>query len=265
MSDMLQTILARKADEVRAGKRVHSLRDLEELTGIADSPRGFAHALRARVERGQIAVIAELKKASPSKGLIRDDFDPVVLAQSYEKGGASCLSVLTDEDFFQGSAENLILAHRNTQLPILRKDFMIDPWQVAQARSWGADAILLIVAALSDAQLEELYSAARHFHLDVLIEVHDLPELGRALELPGGIIGVNNRNLRTFETRLETTLELLPEVPEERLLVTESGIRHGSDLADMHARGVHAFLIGEHLMRAVDPGAELKRWVAAAT
>lgn len=263
MSDILHKILARKADEIRAGKKAHSLRDLEELSSVADAPRGFSHALRARVDRGQVAVIAELKKASPSKGLIRDDFDPVTLAQSYEKGGASCLSILTDEDFFQGSAEYLIHARRSSTLPVLRKDFMIDPWQVAQARSWGADAILLIVAALSDAQLEELYSAARHFHMDVLIEVHDMAELDRALELPGGILGVNNRNLRTFETRLETTLELLPEVPEERLLVTESGIRHASDLADMHARGVHAFLIGEHLMRAVDPGAELKRWIKA--
>ncbi len=265
MSDILRKILARKVDEIRAGKKVHSMHDLEELSRVAESPRGFDHALRDRVNSGRVAVIAELKKASPSKGLIRADFDPEVLAPAYARGGAACLSVLTDEDFFQGSPEYLIHAHRATKLPILRKDFMIDPWQVAQARSWGADAILLIVAALSDAQMEELYSAARHFHMDVLIEVHDLAELGRALELPGGILGVNNRNLRTFETRLETTLELQPEVPAERLLVTESGIRNAADLADMHARGVHAFLIGEHLMRAVDPGAELKRWIDAAS
>lgn len=263
MSDILTRILERKAEEVRAGKRVHNQHDLEELCGVAESPRGFAHALRARVDRGEAAVIAELKKASPSKGLIREDFNPQFLATSYESGGAACLSVLTDEDFFQGSAEYLVTAHRNTHLPVLRKDFMIDPWQIAQARSWSADAILLIVSALSDAQMEELYAAARQLHLDVLIEVHDMAELDRALELPGGIIGINNRNLRTFETRLETTLELLDDVPDERVLVTESGIRTAADVRFMRDRGVHAFLIGEHLMRAVDPGAELKRWLQA--
>lgn len=263
MSDILGRILERKAEEVRAGKRVHSQSDLEELCSVAEAPRQFAHALRARVERGEAAVIAELKKASPSKGLIREDFDPQFLAKSYEEGGATCLSVLTDEDFFQGAPEYLVTAHRNSHLPVLRKDFMIDPWQMAQARSWGADAILLIVSALSDAQMEELYAAARQLHLDVLIEVHDMAELDRALELPGGIIGVNNRNLRTFETRLETTLELLDDVPDERVLVTESGIRTGADVRFMRERGVHAFLVGEHLMRAVDPGAELRRWLQA--
>lgn len=264
MSDILQKILTRKAEEVQAGKKVHSFRDLEELARVAENPRHFADALRRRISNGKPAVIAEIKKASPSKGLIREDFDAVAFAQSYEKGGAACLSVLTDEDFFQGSSEYLTQAHRNTKIPVLRKDFMIDVWQIAQARSWGADAILLIVAALSDAQMEELYSAARHFHLDVLVEVHNMAELERALELPGGIVGINNRNLRTFETRLETTLDLMDEVPDERVLVTESGIRTVEDMRNMRARGVHAFLVGEHLMRAVDPGAELARWLAEA-
>nr|MBV6628898.1 indole-3-glycerol phosphate synthase TrpC [Oceanococcus sp. HetDA_MAG_MS8] len=262
MSDILSQILQRKAEEVRAGRSVHSFRDLEELATVAEAPRGFAHAMRAKVAAGDAAVIAEIKKASPSKGLIRADFDAAHIAQSYAEGGASCLSVLTDEDFFQGHADYLMQAHKAVTLPILRKDFMIDTWQVAQARTWGADAILLIVAALSDAQMEELYACARHFQLDVLVEVHDGEELGRALELPGGILGVNNRNLRTFETRLETTLELLGEVPEERVLVTESGIRNGADMQRMMQAGVFGFLIGEHLMRAVEPGAELGRWLA---
>lgn len=263
MSDILERILERKRDEVRAGKRAHSHKDLEELCGLAAPLRGFAKALRARIDNGAAAVIAELKKASPSKGLIREDFDATRLAESYAAGGASCLSVLTDEQFFQGSADYLLAAHRAVSLPILRKDFMIDPWQMVQARSWSADAVLLIVAALSDAQMQELYAAARESHLDVLIEVHDAHELERALDLPGGVLGINNRNLRTFETRLETTLELRDAVPAERVLVTESGITSGADVRRMRAAGVHAFLIGEHLMRAADPGAELARWLAA--
>ncbi len=262
MSDILQTILARKADEVRAGMSVHSLRDLEEQASVVEPPRAFCHALRARIAARKPAVIAELKKASPSRGLIREDFAPIELAQAYQRGGATCLSVLTDEDFFQGHPQYLVDAHRNTHLPVLRKDFLIDPWQVVQSRAWGADAVLLIVAALSDAQLEELYAAAHAQHLDVLIEVHDFDELDRALELPGGIIGINNRNLRTFETKLETTLDLLNEVPPERVLVTESGLRGPEDLARMMQSDVYAFLIGEHLMRADDPGAELARWLA---
>lgn len=262
MSDILDTILRRKQEEVRAGKSIHSFHDLEGVASVAEPPREFAHAMRARIANGGAAVIAELKKASPSKGLIRPDFDAAQLASSYQDGGATCLSVLTDEDFFQGSFEYLIAAHRATQLPVLRKDFMIDPWQVVQARSWGADAILLIVSALGKDQMAELYAAARHFHMDVLVEVHDYDELEKALDLPGGIIGVNNRNLRTFETCLETTLELLPEVPAERVLVTESGISGREDVQRMRAAGVHAFLIGEHLMRAADPGAELRRWLA---
>lgn len=264
MSDILSQILETKAAEIRAGRSVHSMHDLEELASVAEPPRGFAHAMRAKISAGQAAVIAEIKKASPSKGLIRADFDAPQIAKSYADGGATCLSVLTDEAYFQGHADYLMEAHKAVALPILRKDFMIDPWQVVQARTWGADAILLIVAALSDAQMEELYACARHFHLDVLIEVHDGKELDRALELPGGILGVNNRNLRTFDTRLETTLDLLDEVPQERVLVTESGIRSGADMQRMMQAGVQGFLIGEHLMRAVDPGAELARWLEQA-
>ena len=211
-----------------------------------------------RVAAGGAAVIAEVKKASPSKGLLRDPFDPAAIARSYAAGGATCLSVLTDEHFFQGSDDALREARAACALPVLRKDFTIDPYQVYEARVLGADCILLIVAALGDAQLNELAGLARHLDLDVLVEVHDAGELDRVRHMEGTLLGINNRNLRTFETRLETTLSLLAAVPEGRLVVTESGIHTREDVARMRAGGVHAFLVGEAFMRAPEPGERLR-------
>ncbi len=261
MSTILDTILARKAQEVAAAKMARPAAAMAAAAAAQPPVRGFIDAIARRLHSRQPAVIAELKKASPSKGLIREDFDPEWLARSYAAGGASCLSVLTDRDFFQGQAAYLEQARSACSLPLLRKDFMIDPYQMLEARAWGADGVLLIVAALSDDQMGELYAAARELDLDVLVEVHDASELERALELPGGLLGVNNRNLKTFETRLETTLELLPLVPAERLLVTESGIHGPEDMRRMQAAGVHGFLIGEHLMRTSNPGETLGRWL----
>ena len=207
---------------------------------------------------GEAAVIAEIKKASPSKGVIREDFDPVAIAEAYQRGGAACLSVLTDRDFFQGHEDYLSAAREACDLPVIRKDFIVDPYQVVEARAIGADCILLIVAALDDATLAELDAAARELGMDVLVEVHDRTELERALRLELDLVGINNRNLRTFETRLETTLDLLDAVPPGCLVVTESGIHGRADVARMRASGVHAFLVGEAFMRAEDPGAELQ-------
>ena len=256
--DVLQRILARKAEEIAGRRRRHSSEDLRRRAADCADTRGFAAALHKRVGAGGPAVIAEVKKASPSKGVIREDFVPATIAGQYQRGGATCLSVLTDRDFFQGSEEYLAQARTACELPLLRKDFTIDPYQVVEARAIGADAILLIVAALEDAQLEELSSAAQEYALDVLVEVHDAWELERALRLPTPLIGINNRNLRDFSTRLETTLELLTEIPEGRLVITESAIHTQDDVALMRNAGVQAFLVGEAFMRAPDPGVALR-------
>ena len=221
--------------------------------------RGFARALRATVARGEPAVIAEVKKASPSKGVIRPDFRPADIAVSYEFGGASCLSVLTDADFFQGADEYLRQAREACTLPVLRKDFTIDPYQVVEARALGADCILLIVAALDDVQLADLAGLAMELDMDVLVEVHDIDELERALQVPAPLLGINNRNLRTFDVTLDTTLSMKDAVPRDRLLVTESGILAPADVATMRNAGVHAFLVGETFMRADEPGEALRR------
>jgi indole-3-glycerol phosphate synthase len=221
--------------------------------------RGFARALRKTIADGRAAVIAEVKKASPSKGVLREQFDPAAIARSYATHGAACLSVLTDRQYFQGSSDALRAARSACSLPILRKDFMIDPYQVVEARHMGADCILLIVAALEMTQMQELEAAAIDLGLDVLVEVHDAVELDRALQLKTLLLGINNRNLKTFETRLETTLDLLNRIPSDRLVITESGIHQTADVERMRAAGVNAFLVGEAFMRAVDPGAELAR------
>lgn len=262
MGDILQTILKRKAEEVRERAARVPLHELSARAAGAPPPRGFAAALHAKIAAGQAAVIAEIKKASPSKGLIRPDFDPPQIAASYQRGGAACLSVLTDADFFQGSDEYLRQARAACALPVLRKDFTIDPYQVLEARALGADCILLIVAALEDAALAALSHRAMELGLDVLVEVHDMDELERALQVPVPLIGVNNRNLRSFEVSLDTTLALKDAVPPDRLLVTESGIHTPEDVARLRAAGVHAFLVGEALMRAPDPGVELARLFA---
>lgn len=256
---VLTKIIARKYEEVAERRQLRSLAAVEQAAQQASPPRGFVAAIEARLQRGAPAVIAEVKKASPSKGLIRADFRPAEIATSYERGGAACLSVLTDINFFQGADAYLQQARAACSLPVLRKDFIVDPYQVAEARALGADCLLLIVAALSDSQLQELDAAARQYGLDVLIEVHDRDELERALPLGQRLLGINNRNLHTFETRLETTYELLDDVPESVIVVTESGIYTPEDVAGMREHGVGAFLVGESFMRAADPGAELRR------
>ena len=259
MSDILQRILARKREEIDDRRARVSERDLQRRLADAPPVRGFGAALRAKVAAGSAAVIAEIKKASPSKGVMRADFRPAEIAASYAAGGAACLSVLTDVDFFQGADAYLQQARASCALPVLRKDFTVDAYQVYEARALGADCILLIVAALEDRDLRELATLAQSLGLDVLVEVHDGAELDRALATGTTLIGINNRNLRTFDTRLETTLELRDRVPADRLLVTESGIHTRADVAQMRAAGVHAFLVGEAFMRADDPGAELRR------
>lgn len=256
---VLDRILARKQEEVAERRAERSLEALRRIAEGMARPRGFVDTLRRRVEAGEPAVIAEVKKASPSKGVIRPLFDPAAIAASYARGGATCLSVLTDRDFFQGHEAHLQQARDACRLPVLRKDFTIDPWQVQEARAIGADAVLLIVAALEDALLAELHAAAREAGLDVLVEVHTREELERALKLDAELIGINNRDLHTFETRLDTTLELLAELPDGRLVVTESGIHSPQDVRLMRDHGVHAFLVGEAFMRADEPGEELRR------
>jgi indole-3-glycerol phosphate synthase len=257
MSDILARILATKADEIAEAKRALTLGAIENAARAASRPRDFAGALRARIAAGKPAVIAEIKKASPSRGVLRADFDPAAIARSYDKGGAACLSVLTDRTYFQGGPEDLTVARAACALPVLRKDFIIDEWQVAEARAMGADAILLIVAAQDDARLAALEACAREFGMAVLVEVHDAHELDRALKLEARLIGINNRNLRTFDVSLATTLDLLWRVPADRQVVTESGILAPADVALMRGHGVHAFLVGEAFMRAADPGAAL--------
>jgi indole-3-glycerol phosphate synthase len=259
MTDILDRILARKVEEITERSARVSLAELAaRVPGLPDT-RGFTAAIEAKLDAGLAAVIAEVKKASPSKGLIRANFDPAAIARSYEAGGAACLSVLTDADFFQGSETFLQEARAACSLPVLRKDFIIDPYQVYEARVMGADCILLIVAALDDTALMDLSLIAAELDLDVLVEVHDETELERALQLPAPLIGVNNRNLRTFETSLETTLRLHELVDIDRVLVAESGIHTPAHVQRLRAAGVHTFLIGEAFMRAEDPGAELRR------
>jgi len=257
MSDILTTILRRKADEVAERSARVSIQEMARRAENAAPVRAFVDAIEQEIVQGRAAVIAEIKKASPSKGLLRADFHPDEIAKSYERGGAACLSVLTDKDFFQGSDEYLQAARAACSLPVLRKDFIIDPYQVYEARAIGADCILLIVAALDDAQLGDLTGLAQHLGMDVLVEVHDAGELERALALDTPLIGINNRNLRSFETRLETTLDLLERIPTDRIVVTESGIHTPADVARLRAGGVQAFLVGEAFMKAPDPGTKL--------
>ena len=257
MSDILQKILARKAEEIAERSARLSLAELRRRVQNLPPPRPFLGDLERTIARGRPAVIAEIKRASPSKGLLRDPFLPADIARSYAAAGACGLSVLTDRDFFQGHEDYLQEARAACELPVLRKDFIIDPYQVYEARLIGADCILLIVAALDAVELLELARLATDLDLDVLVEVHDAAELERALASGAALIGINNRNLRTFETRLDTTLNLLPQIPSNRTVVTESGIHTPADVALMRAHGVHAFLVGEAFMRAVDPGAKL--------
>ena len=264
MSDILTTILARKADEIAERSARVSLVDLRARIADAPPTRGFADALNAMIAQGDPAVIAEVKKASPSKGVIRPDFRPADIAVSYEFGGAACLSVLTDVDFFQGADDYLKQAREACTLPVLRKDFTVDPYQVYEARVLGADCILLIVAALDDGQLVDLSGLAMQLGMDVLVEVHDIDELERALQVPVPLVGINNRNLRTFEVSLQTTLAMKDAVPKDRLLVTESGILVPEDVATMRAAGVNAFLVGETFMRAEEPGEALRQLFFAA-
>jgi indole-3-glycerol phosphate synthase len=255
---ILRKILERKREEVAARKRLDSIGSLEQRIADQSPVRSFARVLQQRVAAAMPAVIAEVKKASPSKGVIRADFLPAQIAASYQSGGASCLSVLTDIDFFQGADSYLQEARAACDLPVLRKDFTVDPYQVVEARAIGADAVLLIVAALEDDQMQELAGTAREQGLDILVEVHDRAELDRALELGTSLIGINNRDLHTFETRLETTLELLPYVPADHVVVTESGIHTAEDVALMRNHQVYGFLVGEAFMRAPEPGEKLR-------
>jgi indole-3-glycerol phosphate synthase len=257
VSDILQAIVAVKHDEVAAARAARSLASLRDEAEARRDLRGFETALRGKIAAGRAAVIAEVKKASPSKGVLREVFVPAEIAASYARHGAACLSVLTDQRFFQGSAAFLQQARAACELPVLRKDFMVDAYQVFEARAMGADAILLIAACLHDALMADLEATALALGMAVLVEVHDGAELDRALRLKTPLVGVNNRNLRTFEVSLVTTLDLFPRVPAGRLLITESGILAADDVARMRAAGVHAFLVGEAFMRASDPGEAL--------
>ena len=264
MADVLQRIVAAKAKEVARARRARPPAVLEAAARSAAPPRDFVGALRARLEAGRPAVIAEIKKASPSRGVLRENFDPAAIAASYERHGAACLSVLTDVEFFQGSLEHMQRARAACALPVLRKDFTVDPYQIYEARSAGADCILLIVGALDAGLMKELEDTARSLGMAVLVEAHDGEELDRALALRTPLIGINNRNLRTFETRLTTTLDLLDRIPKERIVITESGILAPEDVKRLRAHRVGCFLVGEAFMRAEDPGVELARLFGAA-
>jgi indole-3-glycerol phosphate synthase len=255
--DILKRILAHKAEEVRARAAARPLPEVRAAAERAGAPRGFAAALEARLAVGRPAVIAEIKRASPSKGVLRADFDPADIARRYARAGAACLSVLTDAAFFQGADEHLVAARAACALPVLRKDFLIEEYQLYEARALGADGILLIAAALDEARLRALAALARELGLDVLVEVHDEAELERALALGTRLVGINNRDLRRFTVDLETTLALLPKIPPDRIVVTESGILTPADVERLRAHGVQAFLVGEAFMRANDPGAAL--------
>lgn len=256
--DILRKIVQHKRDEVAQRRALVPLDALVEAVGSAGEPRGFAAKLEHRIAAGGPGVIAEIKRASPSKGVLREDFQPVDIARSYAAAGAACLSVLTDVAFFQGADEYLQVARAACELPVLRKDFVIDPYQVYEARALGADCILLIVACLDDGPLNELNDLAHHLGLDVLIEIHDAAELERALAIDNRLLGINNRNLRTFQVDLHTTLDLLDDIPDSHRVVTESGIVSRGDVVTMRDHGVDAFLVGEALMRADDPGAALR-------
>jgi indole-3-glycerol phosphate synthase len=256
-SDILEKIVTTKAQEVIVAQVARPFAMVDADARAAGTPRGFERALRARIAGGKPAVIAEIKKASPSKGVLRETFDPSAIAASFERAGATCLSVLTDRPFFQGAPEYLVAAREACALPALRKEFIIDEYQVAESRALGADAILLIVAALEDAQMAALEACAIAYGMDVLVEIHSGDELDRALRLKTPLLGINNRNLRNFSVTLDTTFNLLPRVPRDRLVITESGILTQRDVMMMQDRGVHAFLVGEAFMRAPDPGAAL--------
>jgi indole-3-glycerol phosphate synthase len=255
--DILKKIIARKHEEIAERSQQVSLAEMMERAAAADPCRGFVAAIRNKIAAGDAAVIAEIKKASPSKGVMREHFVPAEIATSYEKGGAACLSILTDKDFFQGSEDYLQQARAACSLPVIRKDFIIDPYQVYEARAIDADCILLIVAALDDVQLKELAALATQLGMDVLVEVHDADELARALPLNLPLVGINNRNLRTFEVSLQTTLDMLDSIPDGRIVVTESAIHSTEDVKLMREHAVNAFLVGEAFMRADDPGAQL--------
>lgn len=255
---ILKKIISRKYEEIAANQAKSSIEQLNAAADLQSAPRGFVAAMQAKLANDKSAVIAEIKKASPSKGVIREDFRPAEIAAGYEKGGAACLSVLTDVDFFQGANEYLLQAREACSLPVIRKDFIVDEYQIYEARAIGADCILLIVAALEDEQIKKLDACAKSLGMDVLIEVHNLEELQRALPLGNTLIGINNRDLHSFNTSLQTTFDLLSHIPESCIVVTESGIHSAEDVNAMRAHDVNAFLVGEAFMRADDPGAELR-------
>ena len=260
--DILKKILSTKVEEIGKGKNTTSLSSMRALAQQANESlpvRGFINAIKSKLQNQQAAVIAEIKKASPSKGVMREDFEPAQIAQSYKKGGAACLSILTDQQYFQGHNDYLKIAREVSGLPVIRKDFIIDPYQVFEARAIGADCILLIVAALEQQQLADLADLAHELTMDVLVEVHDGDELRRALKLPCPLIGINNRNLRTFEVSLQTTIDLLPEIPSDRIVVTESAIHNKDDVLLMRSHQVNTFLVGEAFMRAPEPGEMLQQ------
>ena len=256
--DILKKILEKKTEEVAARKQRMTLANLEEIASGVEKPRGFYRVLKNKADAKKPAIIAEIKKASPSQGVIREDFQPIAIGQDYAMNGAACLSVLTDKEFFQGAEAYLQMVRERTPLPVIRKDFMIDPYQIHESRALGADCILLIVAALGDAQMQELAQTASGLGMDVLVESHDAEELERALKLDTKLIGINNRNLRTFVTSLETTLELKASIPPDRLIITESGIHNREDVELMLNNGIYAFLVGESFMRADSPGQKMR-------
>ena len=260
--DILKTILAKKAEEVARRKTGMSISNLEEIAAGLERPRGFYNLLQSKVQAKKPAIIAEIKKASPSQGVIRENFQPIIIAQDYAMNGASCLSVLTDKTFFQGSEAYLQMVRERCPLPVLRKDFMIDSYQIYEARALGADCILLIVAALEDSLMHELSDVATKLGMDVLVEVHNADELQRALTLDTQLMGINNRNLRTFETSLQTTLDLKAEIPSDRMVITESGIHTQADVQLMLDNDVYAFLVGEAFMRAESPGQKMRELFA---